>query len=100
VTRIFISYRRSDTPDAVQYLYDRLTRYFGENNVFLDVDLIAGESFERIIDREIAKADVMLVLIGTDFLTSTQSRRVAYVGCTPERSIGGNGISGQPMTPQ
>ena len=33
---IFISYRRSDTPDAVGRIYDRLVAEFGKARVFKD----------------------------------------------------------------
>ncbi len=43
---IFISYRRSDTPDAVGRIYDRLVSEFGKARVFKDVDSIPlGQDF-------------------------------------------------------
>jgi hypothetical protein len=32
---IFISYRRSDTPDAVERIYDRLVAEFGKARVYM-----------------------------------------------------------------
>ncbi len=37
---IFISYRRSDNPDATGRIYDRLVAEFGKAKVFKDVDSI------------------------------------------------------------
>ena len=43
---IFISYRRSDNPDAVGRIYDRLVSEFGKAQVFKDVDSIPlGQDF-------------------------------------------------------
>ena len=36
--KIFISYRRSDTPDVSGRIYDELARHFGADTVFKDVD--------------------------------------------------------------
>ena len=66
--KVFISYRRSDTAAAAGRLYDRFCRLLGAKNVFLDVGAIdVGEDFEAKIQREIGKANVILVLIGNSW---------------------------------
>lgn len=62
---IFISYRRSDSAGQAGRLFDRLTAHFGQDRVFMDVDTLApSEHFATRIEKAIATADVMLVLIG------------------------------------
>jgi hypothetical protein len=62
---IFISYRRSDSAGQAGRLFDRLTAHFGEDRVFMDVDTLSpSEHFATQIEKAIAGADVMLVLIG------------------------------------
>jgi hypothetical protein len=62
---IFISYRRSDSAGQAGRLFDRLTAYFGEDRVFMDVDTLSpSDHFATRIEKAIAGADVMLVLIG------------------------------------
>jgi hypothetical protein len=42
--KVFISYRREDTPGHAGRLYDRLQQEFGADNVFIDVDtLLPGD---------------------------------------------------------
>jgi WD40 repeat protein len=66
---IFISYRRDDEAAFTGRLYDWLTRHFGDDEVFLDVDAIKpGADFVRGIDDEIDKCDVVLVVIGEKWL--------------------------------
>ena len=37
---IFISYRRGDSAHAAGRLYDRLSRHFGPERLFMDIDTI------------------------------------------------------------
>jgi TIR domain len=64
--KIFISYRREDAPGDARSICDRLTRSFGEANVFMDVDrLLAGQRFDRELDKALSKCDVLVAVIGT-----------------------------------
>lgn len=64
--RIFISYRRDDSKSVASRLYDRLAEIFGKHNIFKDVNVIPpGVDFRQFIQDEIAKTDVVLVIIGT-----------------------------------
>jgi hypothetical protein len=70
MTDIFISYRREDSPAAAGRISDRLKTHFGKRNVTLDVDSIpAGVDFRDYIRGEVAKCDVLLVIIGDDWLS-------------------------------
>lgn len=68
---IFISYRRDESSGHAGRIGDRLRQRFGDL-VFQDVDNIAdGEVFEAEIDRALSTCDVALIVIGRNWLTST-----------------------------
>jgi hypothetical protein len=70
--RIFISYRREDTAYPAGWLYDRLTDRFADGQVFKDVDSIKlGDDFVQVITSAVGSCDVLLALIGTEWLTVT-----------------------------
>jgi len=70
MTDIFISYRRRDNPAAAGRIFDRLKDHFGRRNVVLDVDSIpAGVDFREYIGDEVAKCDILLVVIGDQWLS-------------------------------
>jgi hypothetical protein len=75
--RVFISYRREETAYPAGWLYDRLVvRYGGQ--VFKDVDSIQlGDDFVEVITRAVASCDVLLALIGDEWVTiaDAQQRR-------------------------
>ena len=67
--RLFISYRRSDAQGSSGRLADALALQFGRARVFLDSATIEfGDDFVRVVSAEIARADVVLALIGTQWL--------------------------------
>ncbi len=73
--RVFINYRRDDTPGHAGRLYDALATRFGEDNVFIDVDKIdPGADFTRAIEREVGSCDVLIAMIGRQWLTGTDSQ--------------------------
>jgi TIR domain len=68
--RIFISYRREETAYAAGWLFDRLVERFGRPQIFKDVDSIAlGDDFVETISNAVGKTDVLLALIGEQWLT-------------------------------
>jgi hypothetical protein len=70
--RIFISYRREETSYPAAWLYDRLAERFGGGQVFKDVDSIQlGDDFVEVIQRAVGSCDVLLALIGDQWLTIT-----------------------------
>ena len=76
--RVFISYRRSDAPATAGRLYDRLEGRFGSSSVFMDVDSIwPGYDFTEAIESAVGACDVLLAVIGRDWITATdeQGRR-------------------------
>jgi hypothetical protein len=70
--RIFMSYRREDTSYAAGWLFDRLAEQFGSDQVFKDVDSIElGDDFVEKISTAVGSCDVLLALIGEEWLTIT-----------------------------
>jgi hypothetical protein len=78
--RIFISYRREETAYAAGWLFNRLADEFGAGQVFKDVDSIElGDDFVEVINSAVGSTDVLLALIGDEWLTITDeagSRRL------------------------
>jgi TIR domain len=73
--RIFISYRRGETAYPAGWLYDRLADHYGGGQVFKDVDSIElGDDFVEVITRAVGSCDVLLALIGEDWLTITDAQ--------------------------
>jgi TPR repeat protein len=63
--KIFISYRRGDVPGDARSVCERLERRFGKANVFMDVDrLLAGQRFDRELDKALSRSDVLIAIIG------------------------------------
>jgi len=70
--KIFISYRRSDTEGYAGRIFDRLGTKFGRENIFMDVDTIQpGENFVEAIEKAVSSCDVLIALIGDEWLTIT-----------------------------
>jgi hypothetical protein len=68
--RIFISYRREDTAHWAGWLFDRLADRFGDDQVAKDVDSIdLGVDFVGAISDAVGSTDVLLALIGDQWLT-------------------------------
>src|SRR5262245_34748976 len=65
---IFLSYRRTDGPQACR-VHDWLVQRFGNDAVFLDVNAIPfAVSFPEFIKENIVASKVLIVLIGADWL--------------------------------
>ncbi len=70
--RIFISYRREETAYSAGWLFDRLSSHFGDGQVFKDVDSIElGDDFVEVLTDAVGSCDVLLALIGDQWLTVT-----------------------------
>ncbi|MEO6080481.1 MAG: TIR domain-containing protein [Steroidobacteraceae bacterium] len=62
---IFISYRRSDNPDATGRIYDRLVAEFGKPKVFKDIDSIPlGMDFRGHLNEIVGGCTAVLAIIG------------------------------------
>lgn len=74
---LFINYRRVDSEDVTGRMYDRLVAEFGKGSVFKDVeDILPGVDFRRVLEHEVASTDVMLAVIGPDWLNRENKRRL------------------------
>ena len=75
MTKLFVSYRRSDSAQVTGRIYDRLSDSFGHDSVFKDVDSIPlGSDFRELIDTAVAECDVFLLIIGKDWLNASNNR--------------------------
>jgi hypothetical protein len=78
--KVFLSYRHEDTPGPergghAHHLYGDLARRFGADNVFIDVDTLKpGVPWQVAIDAYIAECDVLLALIGEEWLTISDAK--------------------------
>jgi YVTN family beta-propeller protein len=67
--RVFINYRRADTSAYAGRLADSLIARFGADSVFMDIDTIPlGADFRDVIDEALSDCDVVLALIGREWL--------------------------------
>jgi hypothetical protein len=74
---IFINYRRIDSEDVTGRMYDRLAAEFGKGSVFKDVeDILPGVDFRRVLEHEVASTDVMLTVIGPDWVNRENKGRL------------------------
>jgi hypothetical protein len=81
--KVFISYRREDSAGYTGRLYDSLRARFGDDNVFVDVSGIdSGRKFADVIQGAIHSCDVLLAVIGPEWLTCTANaeRRIDNPG--------------------
>ncbi|MBN2117812.1 MAG: TIR domain-containing protein [Anaerolineales bacterium] len=75
MARIFISYRRQDSPSMTGRIYDKLEAVFGRDMVFRDIDDIgAGQDFRAKIAQEVDKSDILLVIIGPKWENITDNQ--------------------------
>lgn len=66
---ILISYRREDSADVTERIYDRLLREFGRDSVFKIGDAIPlGVDFRAYLDAQVAKCEVFLAIIGLTWI--------------------------------
>ena len=76
MSEVFISYRREDSPDAAGRIYDRLKDHFGEESVFFDIDTVPfGLDFRDHVDEVVSKCDILLVVIGDNWLSPDDQGR-------------------------
>lgn len=72
---IFISYRRDDTRQAAGRLADDLGDQLGSERIFRDVEKIElGVDFEQALNQALANCEVMLVLIGRQWIGITDAQ--------------------------
>jgi hypothetical protein len=70
---VFISYRRSDSSANAGRIYDRLITALGASNVFRDNKIQPGDDFRGVIKANVSRCNVVLVVIGSKWLTVTEA---------------------------
>lgn len=65
---IFICYRREDSSAYAGRIFDRLTKHFHRDRIYLDIDIDPGADFVELIRSNLRRCDILLVLIGDDWL--------------------------------
>jgi TIR domain len=71
---VFISYRREDSSGHAGRIFDCMRERFGDESVFMDVtDIRPGVDFTKALDSALSSCRVVLVVIGTQWLTCTDS---------------------------
>ncbi|MEM9740376.1 MAG: TIR domain-containing protein [Pseudomonadota bacterium] len=71
MAKVFISYRRSDSHWAAHEIFDRLKpmAHKSKDQIFIDLESIKpGEDFMKSIERGVAGCDVMVVMIGPNWI--------------------------------
>jgi hypothetical protein len=69
---VFISYRRDAGAGYAGRIGDTLVEHFGEDKVFRDIDsLEPGLDFAEAIERAIESSEVLIAVIGKNWLTAT-----------------------------
>jgi non-specific serine/threonine protein kinase len=65
MSRVMISYRRSDSAGIAGRIFDRLVAHFGPDAVFMDVENIPyGVDFQDYINRALKTIDVVVAVMG------------------------------------
>jgi TIR domain len=69
MTKVFLCYRREDSGGYAGRIQDQLAQALGSDVLFMDVDAIPlGVNFVRVLHDEVAKCDVLLAVIGRNWL--------------------------------
>jgi hypothetical protein len=72
---VFLSYRRSDTGGEAGRLSDTIQQKLGRGLAFRDVvNIPFGAAFDSVLEKELAAAKIVLVLIGPTWLAELQQR--------------------------
>lgn len=77
---IFISYRRSDSKNQAERLYNDLQREFGKDEVFMDTSSIdLGDKWPDKLEDALKSARMVLVIIGPDWLKAVDDKGVRRI---------------------
>jgi hypothetical protein len=83
---IFICYRRSDTSADAGRLYEALRRRYRRGHVFMDVDSLSpGEDWADAIEDTIGRCDVLLAVIGPNWIRASDQGTKLRLRRDPDR---------------
>lgn len=102
MTDIFVSYRRDDSGERAERLIAALTQTFGLAHVVHDIDVCMPlEDAAETIDNHLHSVDIVMVLIGPDWLVANGSgqRRLEVPGDLVDAEIRGALAAGKPVWP-
>ncbi len=68
--KVFISYRREDSAAYAGRIYDAIVACFGEDNVFMDVELEPGVDFVERITEVVSGCAALVVVIGPNWASA------------------------------
>lgn len=71
---LFISYRRKDTRWFTRQLQDAIRQEFPNIVIFWDLELSLGENFVEAIENSVSQCQVLLAIIGEDWLAITDEQ--------------------------
>lgn len=87
-SKVFISYRRTDTIHVAGRLYDVLEREFGSDQVFMDIDAIPfGVDFKNHIKRAVSETAVMVCLIGSQWRNPRWDQKRGWLSLFGSRRV-------------
>ena len=73
--KIFICYRRNDSPYVTGQIRDNAAERFGPESVVLDIDSVPlGRDFRQYVKDEVGKCDILLAVIGKQWLAILNER--------------------------
>ena len=67
--KLFISYRREEAAGHAGRLYDAISGRFGDDNVFMDIEMPPGVDFVERIRQAVGGCHVLLVIVGPRWAT-------------------------------
>jgi hypothetical protein len=80
-SKIFISYRRSDTKQVAGRIFDRLINAFSEDDIIFDVDATPmGMNFRDFIMNSISDSAAVLALVGEKWVNRAWKRSSRWLG--------------------
>jgi TIR domain len=69
MSKIVISYRRSDALGTARNIFDRLAAHYGRDSVFMDIDSIPfGIDFREHINEALQECQVLVAVVGPNWL--------------------------------
>lgn len=66
-SKVFISYRRSESGGHAGRLYDAMAARFGDGNVFMDIEMQPGVDFVQRITEAVGACHILLVVMGPEW---------------------------------